>query len=69
MYWPQNSCREMLSFLNQSRTAKKVMMVCGDLRSRTLMAISCFSVVLDDEHYGFNFENTIKCMSYTEKKL
>jgi hypothetical protein len=69
MHWRQNSRRVMSGFLELSKTAKMAMMVCGDLRSRTPTVIFCFSVVLDDERYGFNFENAIKSMSYTEMKL
>src|SRR5258705_10211625 len=46
MHWRQNSRRAMSSFFNHSRTT---MMVCGDLKSRTLTAICCSSGVLVHE--------------------
>src|SRR5437763_9045875 len=46
MPWRQNSRRAMSSFFNHSRTT---MMVCGDLKSRTLTAICCSSGVLVHE--------------------
>src|SRR5439155_22600304 len=46
MHWRQNSRCAMSSFFDHSRTT---MMVCGDLKSRTLTAICCSSGVLVHE--------------------
>jgi len=41
-----------VEFLKRSKTAKMVMMVCGDLKSRTLTDIFCSSDVLKTHNYN-----------------
>jgi hypothetical protein len=50
MRWRQNSHREMSNSLDQSKTARMVMMAYGDLKLRMLMGISCSSGVLKTDN-------------------
>src|SRR4030095_4214379 len=57
MHWLQNSRRVMSSFFYHSKTAT-AMMVCGDLRSRTLTDICCSSDVHETHNSNsFIFDN------------